>query len=35
MKKKMLIYGILFVCLMLILFFAWNSIKKNRLEIKK
>ena len=35
MKKKMLIYCILFACLILILFFVRNSIRKNGLEMKQ
>ena len=31
--KKTLIYCILFVCLILFLFLAWNNIKRNRLEV--
>lgn len=33
MKKKMLIYCILFACLILFLFRAWNGIRKNGLKI--
>ena len=35
MKKKMLIYCILFACLILILFFVWNRNRINRLEFKQ